>query len=230
MASLPTATASIKCSKRGLLGLSGILAAAALLLVAACATTETGSVATAPADNMLKDFEEMTPVTDIDAPESTPGQATAYTPEQIARGKYLVGLLGCAVCHTDGALVGKPNMSMRLAGSRIGIAYTNPMVDKHPGVVYPPNLTPDPETGLGLWQDEQIVRMIRLGIGRHGSRNLPVMPWPNYQKVKDSDAYAIAAYLRSLAPVKHRVPRNVSPGIETASPYVHFGVYKSREN
>ncbi len=204
----------------------GIAAFAVLLVVAACTTIKKEPVSSVN----LKDFEELTPVTDIDAPASDSGKATSYSNEQVSRGKYLVGLLGCAVCHTDGALVGKPDMSMRLAGSTVGIAYTNPLAEQSPGVVYPPNLTPDPETGLGKWQDNQIVRMIRLGIDRHGSRNLPVMPWPNYQKLNDSDALAIAAYLHSLAPIKNRVPANVSPGVKAGYPYVHFGVYQSRRN
>ncbi|MEL7046278.1 MAG: hypothetical protein AAGL66_14880, partial [Pseudomonadota bacterium] len=48
------------------------------------------------------------------------------------QGRYLVQLLGCASCHTDGALVGKPDPKLMLAGSSIGIAYTNPMVNDFP--------------------------------------------------------------------------------------------------
>lgn len=69
--------------------------------------------------------------------------------EDARKGRYLVGLLGCASCHTDGALIGKPDPAKTLAGSSIGIAHSNPMINPFPGAVYPPNLTPDEATGLG---------------------------------------------------------------------------------
>ena len=121
-------------------------------------------------------------------------------------------------------------MSRQLAGSRTGIAYTSPFVDSNPGVVYAPNLTPDMETGLGSWTMDRLVDMIRLGTSSHGGTSLPVMPWPAFAGVTDEDAFAIAAYLKSLPPVRHQVPANVSPGQRASAPFVHFGVYQSRED
>jgi len=152
-----------------------------------------------------------------------------YPDEQAKRGKYLVELLACGVCHSDGALTGELNANRLLAGSDTGIAYSNPMVQKKPGVVFPANLTPDTETGLGSWQDDEIVSMIRTGINNHGQRKLSVMPWPGYAKMTDEDAISIVAYLRSIPAVKHKVPENIRPGKKTRLPYVYFGVYRSKQ-
>ena len=176
----------------------------------------------------LQDFESVSPATDLEAPQISATRAAAYPAEQVTRGKYLVKLLGCGVCHTDGALVGDPNYKLNMAGSHIGIAYSSPMVDKYPGVVYPSNITPDIETGIGSWSDSEIVRLLRSGEASHDRQLLAVMPWPTYSWIIDFDALAIAAYLRSLPPVKHRVPENVSTGHKASSPYVHFGFYRSR--
>jgi len=177
--------------------------------------------------NPARDLEEMKPVTIMEAPSPEVRQGR-YDPEQVNHGKYLVELLGCGSCHTDGALVGKPVPGRYLAGSRTGIAYTSPLEDRHPGIVYPSNLTPDPETGLGKWNDTEIIDMIRTGTDRHGRRQLPVMPWPAYARVSQGDARAIVAYLRNLPSVRHRVPENVSPGNRASQPFVYFGVYQSR--
>ena len=178
--------------------------------------------------NPLEDFESVSPAVELEAPQASASRAAAYPAEQVARGKYLVKLLGCGICHTDGALIGDPNYSLNLAGSHIGIAYTNPLVDKHPGVIYPSNITPDVETGIGSWSESEIIRLLRSGEASHDRQLLAIMPWPTYAWITDSDALGIAAYLRSLPPVKHRVPDNVPAGRKASSPYVHFGVYRSR--
>ncbi len=179
--------------------------------------------------NPLDDFKEVKPSSIQKAPADAGKPSAGYSKEQVAQGKYIVDLLGCGTCHTDGALVGEYNPERYLAGSNVGIAYTNPLMQKNPGVLYPPNLTPDPATGIGNWSDEQLEMMIRTGMDRQGHRELPVMPWPVYQKIKDEDVRAIVAYLRSLKPVKHQVPENVKPGRKTASEYVYFGIYQDRE-
>jgi cytochrome c553 len=150
------------------------------------------------------------------------GTATAADSAQLQRGQYLVELLSCAACHTDGQLVNDPNGERYLAGSGIGIAYSN---HDQPGVVFPSNLTPDSETGIGRWTPEQITRNIQYGIDKHGRQQLPVMPWPGYAHMAEDDAQAITAYLLSLPAVKHRVPENVAPNSPSTSPYVRYGVY-----
>lgn len=174
--------------------------------------------------NPLEEFEQLNPASIFATPEPQP--SPNYSVEQLARGRYLVGLLGCGSCHTDGSLVGAPNPDRLLAGSSTGIAYTSPFVDDNPGVVYPANLTPDMETGLGLWTMERLVTMIRVGTTEHSASSLPVMPWPAYANITYDDALSIAAYLKSLPPVNHQVPNNVQRGQPTDQEYVHFGVYQ----
>jgi len=146
----------------------------------------------------------------------------------VQRGRYLVNLLGCASCHTDGALLGAPEAARALAGSRVGIAISDPLRVRYPAVVYPPNLTPDPEHGIGGWSEGDIAQLLRQGMGRHGSRALPVMPWQSYARLQDDDALAIARYLKRLAPNPHRVPAQVREGEPAGAPYVHVGLYQRR--
>ena len=189
-----------------------LAALAALTLITACST----------AFNPLEKYQALEPVTVLEPP------AVQSDSEAAQRGRYLVGILGCGTCHTDGALVGQPNPERRMAGSHTGIAYTSPFVDQRPGVVYPANLTPDRETGIGAWSRTQLVRMIQTGVNRHGARKLSVMPWPAYSKLASEDAEAIATYLMSLPPVSHKVPEPVFPGQKAKAPYVHFGTYRSQ--
>ena len=183
--------------------------------------------ACATAYNPLDDYQQLNPATDLPPPEATANPN--FTAEQIERGQYLVGLLGCGSCHTNGALVGAANMQHLLAGSDTGIAWSNPLVDRNPGIVYPANLTPDIETGIGSWSVQEVVAMIQTGVSKHSGQTLPVMPWPSYANIHADDALAIAAYLKSLPPVRHQVPANVQRGQRATAPFVHFGVYQSRE-
>ena len=192
---------------------------AAPLLLASC-TTSTYY-------DPLIDYEQVDAATIIDAP--TPVEIAPENRGRVTRGEYLVELLGCGACHTDGALVGEPNMDKPLAGSGIGIAYTNPLESRYPGVVYPPNITPDDETGIGKWSDQQIAEAIRAGLGRHGDRRILVMPWQGYATISNDDAYAIVGYLRNIEPISYRVPDDVPVGTMAGYPFVHFGVYRSRD-
>jgi len=139
---------------------------------------------------------------------SPPAQQATASPgaaDTLARGKYLVTLMGCQDCHTPGTFYGAMDRSRDLSGSEVGW-------QGGWGVSYPRNLTPDPETGLGRWSRDQIVTALRTGIRPNGTALLPPMPWPNYSSLTDTDAYAIAAYLQSLPPIRHQVPAAVPPG------------------
>ena len=191
-------------------------------LLSACATESE------PQYDPLQDYEQVEAATVVDAPASVAG---SFAPDRlylVERGEYLVELLGCGSCHTDGALEGAPNMELSLAGSTIGIAYTNPLDTESPGIIFPPNITPDEETGIGLWSDEQIGLAIRAGVGRHAGRRLTVMPWQGYARMTSEDVTAIVSYLRSIKPISHQVPKEVIPGQKTNRRYVHFGVYRNR--
>ena len=71
-----------------------------------------------------------------------------------SRGEYLARIMDCTGCHTPGALMGKPDQARYLAGSDIGFHLPGL------GYFYPPNLTPDKETGLGAWSEADIVRAL----------------------------------------------------------------------
>ena len=187
-----------------------------------------GGCAAGAGDSYLDHTEEVQSTTVIDAPGAVPGRYAPASRGQVERGEYLVELLGCGACHTDGALIGEPEMQRLLAGSATGIAFTSPLDDENPGVVYPPNITPDIETGIGDWSDMQIANAIRAGIGRHMSRHLTTMPWPGYSRISDDDLKAIVSYLRSIEPVMHRVPERVIAGQRATKPFVYFGVYRSK--
>lgn len=176
----------------------------------------------------LNDYEEVSAATTLGAPDAEPGKYAANERDRVFRGKYMVELLGCAVCHTDGALIGEPNAKLELAGSQVGIAFSNPLGDNRPGIVYPANITPDIKTGIGAWSDAQIARAIRTGQGRHGNRRIAVMPWQGYAKLSGEDVDAIVAYLRSIRAVRHQVPDEVPPGARASAPFVYFGVYQRR--
>jgi len=149
------------------------------------------------------------------ATQSLDAGATARAASaEVARGQYLTTIMDCAGCHTPGALSGQPDFDRRLAGSGIGFALPGG------GVVYPKNLTPDPETGLGRWSEEDIARAIRLGQSRDGRVLIPVMPWPSYAVLTEGDARAIAAYLKSVPPVRFEVPRDIRAGEKPAAPYM----------
>lgn len=194
------------------------LAVAWLLLSVGCAPTTY---------NPLDEFDEYTPSAELDAPEPDPARVSDA---QLAEhGRYLVGLLGCGSCHTDGAIVGRPNRARTLAGSSIGIAYSNPLETKKPGVVYPPNLTSDMATGIGSWSEAEIASFLGSGVGPHGARRKSVMPWPAYSRLKGEDAMAIAAYLHSLPPVNHQVPKKVPRGKAASNPFVYFSVYMGKK-
>jgi len=191
-----------------------------MTLVAGCASE--------PGYDPLDDYEEVEATTILDAPSAQAGRYAPADRDRVYRGEYMIELLGCGSCHTDGALQGVPDMERPLAGSRTGIAYTSPLSERYPGIVYPPNITPDVETGIGGWSDAQIANAIRAGIGRHGKRRIATMPWQGYANLNDEDVGAIVGYLRSIEAVRHQVPAEVEPGDRATEAFVYFGVYRSR--
>jgi mono/diheme cytochrome c family protein len=136
-----------------------------------------------------------------------PSVASAQSPadKQVARGKYLVTIAGCNDCHTPGYFFGKPDQAQFLGGSDVG--FEMPGL----GTFVGPNLTPDKETGLGNWSIPQIVTALQTGKRPDGRMLAPIMPWPAFANLTKSDATAIAAYLKSLKPVKHKVPGPFGP-------------------
>ncbi len=108
------------------------------------------------------------------------------TPELVARGEYLVKAADCAACHSIPG--GKP-----FAG---GLAFHLPF-----GTIYSTNITPDKQTGIGSWSDDDFVRALHEGIAKDGSRLYPAFPYTSYTGVSRNDAVAMKAYLFSVASV-----------------------------
>jgi cytochrome c553 len=145
---------------------------------------------------------------------------------EVERGEYLVNLLACGRCHTEGYLTGQQPTGPLLAGSTIGIAYSGYAgEDERPGLVFAPNLTPDPETGIGGWSRDDLVRALRSGVSQDGHQNLPVMPSASYATLEERDLHAIAAYLKTIPPVERRIPERTVAGTQPEHPYVRFGIY-----
>ena len=123
----------------------------------------------------------------------------------LQRGEHLTTVMSCNDCHTPGAMFGAPDMKRKLSGSELG--WQGPW-----GVTYARNLTPDMETGIGKWSEQDIMKALRTGTRPDGSILQPPMPWTNFTTLTDDEAMAIAVYLKSLPPVAHKVPDRVAPG------------------
>ena len=139
----------------------------------------------------------------------------ATTAAKLKRGEYLATVIGCNDCHTPGVLFGAPDFSRKLSGSELG--WRGPW-----GVTYARNLTPDLETGIGKWSEAEIVKALRTGQRPDGSVLLPPMPYQDFAIMTDNDAYAIAAYLKSIPPIQHKVPDRVPPGQEPTGSFLTF--------
>jgi len=107
----------------------------------------------------------------------------------VKQGEYVYRAAGCYGCHTDEKHAGKP-----LAG---GHALATPF-----GTFYSPNITPDPETGIGRWSEADFIRALREGLSPAGDHYYPSFPYPSYTKLTDEDLRALWTYLRVQPPVK----------------------------
>ena len=135
--------------------------------------------------------------------------ATAET--AVERGKYLVQFGGCNDCHSPGYFFGKTTPEGYLSGSDVGFQLPN-------GTFVGPNLTPDADTGLGKWSEEEIVTALQTGVRPDGRVLAEIMPWHAFAKLTKSDAAAIAAFLKSLKPVRSEVPGPLGPGEKPSFP------------
>jgi mono/diheme cytochrome c family protein len=138
----------------------------------------------------------------------------AAAQDKVKRGEYLASIMDCGGCHTPGVLLGKPDTARYLGGSEVGFRIPGL------GIFYPPNLTPDAETGLGRWSEADIVNAVRTGVRPDGRQLAPVMPWHAYSKLTDSDARALAAYLKSMKPVRHQAPAMLGATEKPTAPYM----------
>ncbi len=147
------------------------------------------------------------------------GIASAHAQSPVERGKYLVdSVMTCHNCHTPMGPNG-PQFDKALSG---GLRFNEPPFD-----VTAPNITPDPETGIGKWSDADIKRVLQEGIKPNGVRGAEVMPTGFYKILMPEDVDGIVAYLRSVKPIKNKVPdpiykmqipHQVFPGAEKPMP------------
>lgn len=152
-----------------------------------------------------------------DAPPSLDHIADPAVRAIAERGKYIVKYTGCVGCHTASGSQGPKFDTEYLAG---GLKFT----DKHYGTVVSRNLTPDETTGLARRTDEQIKRTLRSGVFAEDGRvfNPYFMPWGDFSNWTEEDRYAVVTYLRSIKPVKHKIP-DFSPASD-ASAFTFYGL------
>jgi mono/diheme cytochrome c family protein len=123
----------------------------------------------------------------------------AETP--LSLGKYLMqSIVACGNCHTPKGSHGSPVAGMELAG---GFTINAPEFD-----AVASNITPDKDTGIGRWTDQQIIDAIRMGKRPDGSLIGPPMPIAFYRGMSDTDVKALVAYLRSVKPVHNVVAKS----------------------
>jgi mono/diheme cytochrome c family protein len=124
--------------------------------------------------------------------------APAEAETLLERGTYLMrGVVACGNCHT---MPGGPMAAHELSGGQ--------KFEGHAFSVLAPNITPDPETGIGGWSDDQIITAFRDGKRPDGSLVRPPMPIMFYRAMSDRDARAIVAYLRAVAPTHNVVSKD----------------------
>ena len=169
--------------------------------------------------------------------QTTTNSSTTKT-DAVARGQYIVAAAGCNDCHTPwkmGPEGPEPDMTRALSGHPETLAVAIPAnLGKGPwtwaaaetntafsgpwGISYAANLTPDQNTGLGIWTEDMFVRAIRTGRHMGTSRPInPPMPWPAFRNYSDEDLHAIYSYLRTLRPITNHVPDYLPPPATTAS-------------
>jgi cytochrome c5 len=207
--------------------LTALSAGAALLAALYPATASAAATAEDPAVVVAQATQPATPV-------------PAPDPAKVARGKYLVNTSGCHDCHTpfkptaDGSGA-EPDMSRMLSGHPeslkmppapklppgpwlVTMAATNTAFAGPWGTSFTANLTPDMASGLGEWTLKDFVSTIRTGrhMGR-GRQILPPMPIPVYSQMTDADLEAIYSYLRTVPPIRNRVPEPLPPAQAAAA-------------
>jgi hypothetical protein len=197
------------------------MAGAVVVVLAACRKQE------APAASQ-------TDAADSGAASAQPAGAPATaSSDLVGGGRYLVTIMGCNDCHTPykmGKTGPEPDMTRMLSGHPEGLKMPPPPKLEMPwgmvgaatntawagpwGISYTSNLTPDQNTGIGIWTEDMFIRAIRTGKHMGTSRTiLPPMPWPWYGKARDDELKAIFAYLKSIPPIHNRVPDPTPPGV-----------------
>jgi mono/diheme cytochrome c family protein len=125
-----------------------------------------------------------------------PPAPSSFAPKLVATGEALAGAGNCVACHT--ARGGAANAGGRPFTTAIGTFYS-------------PNITPDPETGIGAWSEAAFTRALREGIARDGRHLFPVFPYDHFTKLTAPDIKALYAYFMTRPPVKAPDKSNTVP-------------------
>jgi mono/diheme cytochrome c family protein len=157
-------------------------------------------------------------------------KAAPSVASEVARGKYLVEFGGCHDCHTPLKMTEKgpvPDVARMFSGHPQETKLPPPDLKPGPwfaatagmtawagpwGISYAANITPDVNTGIGIWTEEMFIKAMRTG--KHmgdGREILPPMPWRAVAGLNDADIKAMYAYLKTVPPVANRVPEPVGP-------------------
>ena len=159
-----------------------VCAVAAVAATAACGSSSSSSDTPAPA-----------------CPTDNPDCKEAATTDE---GAKLVNDKGCPKCHTQNMAGNNVALTTDSAGKPVASDVK----------LYPPNLTNDPDTGLGKWTDDEIARAIRQGIDDQGLMLCPQMN--HFSSFNDYEAYSVVKYLRSIPAVKNTVPASTCPPLK----------------
>ena len=111
----------------------------------------------------------------------------------LERGEYILRATGGCSCHTDISGAGVP-----MAGGR--------RLETPFGGIYSTNITPDPETGIGDWSDDDFIRSMTEGVGPDGTHFFPIFPYTSFARMSRRDLLDLKAYLFSLTPVRQEAP------------------------
>ncbi|WP_342643228.1 c-type cytochrome [Rhodoligotrophos ferricapiens] len=129
----------------------------------------------------------------------------------LENGRRIYFAAGCISCHSGSSDAAAEDAGLPIGGE----AFKTPI-----GTFYPPNLTPDPETGLGKWSAVDLANALMHGAAPNGALLLPALPYTSYRNTRPTDVVDLYAYLRSLTPVKHPVPPHDVPGLTLLRPLI----------
>ncbi len=143
----------------------------------------------------------------------TASQATGATTTEdsmkkaIAKGEYLtLHVAVCLHCHSQrdySKFAGPVKPGTEGMGGEV---FSHAIFEPIPGTLYGKNITPDKETGIGDWTDDEIIRAVTQGINKKGDTLFPIMPYASFNHMAKEDLLSIIAYLRTLKPIKNVVP------------------------
>jgi len=135
----------------------------------------------------------------LSEPQRLPPEAVPAHQPDLANGKLMYTIGGCISCHKPAKDQADANVDLPSGGAPL----KTPL-----GILYPPNLTPDPETGIGGWTELDFLNATMRGVSPKDTHYIPAFPYTSYAAMKPEDLLDIQAYLKSLPPVKARAKRH----------------------